>query len=252
MIKVDESNIKRTKQFIIENLKRSGFIYGNLSDAASENYIYERDGEILAMTNVIGNQYCTYLFPENTSIEVVEDVIKFMVKVEHQGGTVTGDYYDIISKYYNVPSNARNEVASLQVTEANYKLNNEVNYLSTSDIDNYKQSLDTIKEFAPHDYKSVVEMFERTQVTAIKKDNQIISSACLSAISDRTAVITGVFTIEGHGAKGYASDCVSKLLNDYAPGRIILIFFSNPVAKHVYLNLGFEVDDKLIMFNEIK
>ncbi len=252
MIRVEESNIKRTKQFIIDNLKRSGFIYGNLNEPTSENYIYERNGTILAMTNVIRNQYCTYLFPENTDLQVVEEVIQFMSKVKHQGGTVTGDYYDTISKYYNVPSNAINEVASLQVTEANYQIDEQVTYLNQTDTKRYKQSLDTIKEFAYREYDSVVEMFERTKITAIEKDNQIVSSACLSAISDKTAVITGVFTIEGHGGKGYASECVSQLLNDYAPGRTILIFFSNPIAKHVYLNLGFEVDDKLIMFNEIK
>lgn len=250
MIRVDKTNIERTKQFIIKNLKRSGFIYGNLNEATSENYIYERDGQILAMANIIRNQYCTYLFPENTNLQVVNDVITYMQQFKHHGGTVTGDYYHILEKYYNLPKNAVNEVASLEILKPNYTITDDVVYLNQGDIDRYKQSLDSIKEFQPRDYQSVVEMFGRTKITAIENQGEIISSACMSAISDKTAVITGVFTISGHEGKGYASSCVSKLLNDYAGGRTILIFFSNPIAKHVYLNLGFEVDDKLIMYND--
>lgn len=249
MINVNQDNLQETKQFVIDNLKRSGFTYGNLQEVGSESYILKSNGKILAMTNCLNGKYVTYLFPTNTTEVVVREVIEFMQDKPHVGGTVTGDYYHIFKDYYNLPANAINEIASLQAKSKDYK-SILAEYITVEEVDEYKQALDTIVEFRPRETDDVADMFDRTKVVAVKQDGKIVSSACLSSISDKTAVVTGVFTVKEHEGKGYAKDCMSRILADYAGGRTILIFFTNPKAKNLYLSLGFEVDDKLIMYNE--
>lgn len=249
MIKVNQDNLQETKQFVIDNLKRSGFTYGNLLETGSTSYILKEDGNIIAMTNSLNGKYVTYLFPSNTSEVVVRKVIEFMQDKPHVGGTVTGDYYHIFKDYYELPTNAINEVASLQATTSDYQ-SVYAEYITVEDIDEYKQALDTIVEFRPRANDDVKDMFERTKVVAVKQGGKIVSSVCLSAISDKTAVVTGVFTVKEYEGNGYAKDCMNRILADYAEGRTLLIFFTNPKAKDLYLKLGFEVDDKLIMYNE--
>lgn len=250
---VDKSNIKEVNEFVINNLQRSGFIYGNLNDIRSVSYILKRDGQIVSMANVLNDKYCTYLFPVGTSPEDVEYTIMQMKDKEHTNGTVIGEYYDILSKYYSLPQNAINEVASLSVKDlTNFLVDEEykVDYITGEDVDDYKQAIDTISEFPNRSYELIEEAFSCSKVVCLKKENKIVSSASLTAISDKTAVITSVFTIKSEENKGYAKSCIRKLICEYGKERMILIFFSNPIAKQMYLDLGFEVKDKLIMFNK--
>lgn len=247
MILVDEQNIERTKEFVIRNLKRSGFIYGNLFDSTARSYILEKDGKIVAMANVLNEMYCTYLFPENTADEIVNEVISKMQQVPHIGGTVTGNYYEHLKPYYKLEANAINEVASLEITNNEFE-SKYAEYLERSESADYKLAVDTITEFQPRSEKQIENMFDISKVVGVKQDGKIISAATLAAISDLTAVVTGVFTVKGQEGKGYAKDCLHKLLGDYADNRTILIFFTNPIAKQLYLSLGFTVDEQLVMF----
>lgn len=248
MIIVDQTNTEQAKQFIIQNLSRSGFIYGNFNSTDAENYIKIVDGQIVAMTNIMNSCYCTYLFPAGTSNQVVRSVIEFMKNKEHIGGTVIGDYYDIFNDYYQLPANAVNEVAVLTVENNQFK-SKQATYLTIADTEKYKRALDKIVEFAPKSIEQVATMFSSSKVVGIKRDDQVVSAATLSSISDINAVVTGVFTVKEHEGHGLAKDCVNKLLEDYATGRTITIFFTNPIAKQMYLNLGFKVNEKLIMYN---
>lgn len=248
---VTKDSLEEVKEFVISNMKRSAFMYGNLFNDKSETYVY-RDGEqIIAAANIIDNMYCTYLFPENTSVEVAETVVSKMVNFKHIGGTVTGDYKELFSKYYSLPHNCENEVAALDNSLGDYKLNRESQYINDEHLEDYFQAISKIDEFNQdrgiEDYRRVLNTAE---VAAIFENKQIIAAASLSAISDKSAVVTGVFTDPEFRLGGLATECVKRLLQDYAKGRTILIFFSNPIAKHVYLKLGFEVNDKLLMFDQ--
>lgn len=247
---VTKHNIEETKAFIIKHLKRSGFIYGNLEIEGSKTYIFRNyDNNIYAVTNTLGGKYLTYLFPKKTGLDDVKHVIEAMQQVQHHGGTVIGDYSNILSMYYQLPHNFMNEVASLVLESSPNLIDSDVSYLSTSDIDNYTSSLSQITEFQPKSKEDIIAQFDHSLTCALQIDGQIVSAATLNAISDKTAVITSVFTLKEHEGNGYAKKCISKLLNDYGKGRTILIFFSNPIAKQLYINLGFEVDEKLIMYN---
>lgn len=248
---VTKDNIEETKAFVEKHLKRSGFIYGNLEIDGSKTYIFRNsDNDIYAVTNTLSGKYLTYLFPKKTKLEEVKHVIESMQQVEHHGGTVIGDYSNILSMYYELPNNFMNEVASLSLEHKPNLADTDVAYLSTIDIDDYASSLSQISEFPERPIDTIHQQFSNSVVTGLKVDGKIVSSANLTSISDKTAVVTGVFTLKEYEGNGYAKRCVSKLLNDYGQGRTLLIFFSNPIAKQLYLNLGFEVDEKLIMYNE--
>ncbi len=248
IVEVDQTNLNQTKQFIKENLKYSGFLYGNLEMEGAENYIYLSGNQIVAMTNNLNHKYVTYLIPPTTNEKIARELIEFMQTNVHSGGTVIGDYFDILNDYYELPANAINEIATIENGEvtANHQ---DIEYLTLRDVIEYKQALDTITEFQPRDLASVVTMFENSIVVGIKVDGKIVSAATLSALSEVNAVVTGVFTIKSEEGNGYAKAVVSKLLADYGQGRTISIFFTNPIAKHIYLSLGFEVEEHLIMFN---
>lgn len=248
---VTNDNIEETKSFVEKHLKRSGFIYGNLEMVGSQTYIFKNsNSNIYAVANTLSGQYLTYLFPKKTKLEDVKHVIESMQQVEHHGGTVIGDYSNILSMYYELPHNFMNEVASLSLENNPNLIDNDVDYLVSEDIDDYVVSLNQISEFQPRSLNSINQQFGNSVVSGLKIDGKIVSSANLTSISNKTAVITGVFTLKEYEGNGYAKRCISKLLNDYGKGRTILIFFSNPIAKQLYLNLGFEVDEKLIMYSE--
>lgn len=247
MVEVSNENYKQAKQFVINNLKRSGFIYGNLDLDQAVNYLKIVDGEIVAMTNIVNQKYCTYLFPVGSDERIIREVIEFMQDIPHTGGTVVGDYYSIWKDYYQLPDNAINEVATLAIKNNSFQ-SIQAEHLTNSDIDNYYQAISTITEFEPRSLQSVYEMFSCSQVVGIKKDGRIVSAATLSSLSSVNGVVTGVFTVKGEEGQGLAKDCVKRLLADYATNRTISIFFTNPKAKQLYLNLGFEVEEKLIMY----
>ncbi len=246
---VTKANFEEASSFILSNLKRSAFMYGNLSHANAASYIYRENGQILAMANIIEDRYCTYLFPENTKDQVVEAVIEAMKQYKHIGGTVTGRYKDIFAKHYKLPSNCENEVASLDNFNSKLHVVNDIQDIDVAHVDKYYDAIKTIKEFNK-DYEEVKSSFARSKVVAAFDGDKIVSAATMSSLSDKTGVVTSVFTRSDYRGQGHAKDCVRKLLNDYAEGRTLLIFFTNPIAKQIYLDLGFKVDDKLIMFNQ--
>ncbi len=172
-----------------------------------------------------------------------------MKRYKHTSGTVIGDYKRIMKKHYFLSEKCENEVATL----VNYKPKDrdKINsrYLTSSEAENYAKSRVEIAEFSDFEgVKQFKESMKDNRVAVVERDGRIVSGATLCAISDRMAVIIAVFTLEKYRGNGYAREAVKLLLEDYASTRTIFIFFTNPVAKKLYLDMGFKVEDKLIMF----
>lgn len=248
---INHNTISEARQFITDNISRSGFAYGNLFAENAETYVLRKEERIVGLANIINNHYCTYLIPTNTESNTVEQMLLEMKEYKHIGGTVIGDYIDLFRKYYNLPDNYLNQVATLANNTGKHQTLHDVQYLTIDECDSYKEELLKINEFNIEP-ETLVDRIESSQIVIAKNKNQVVAGASLVAISDISAVVTSVFTEEKHRGHGYATDCVKKLINDYAAGRTIFIFFSNPIAKHIYLGLGFEVKDTLLMFDEPK
>lgn len=75
----------------------------------------------------------------------------------------------------------------------------------------------------------------------IEEDGEIIACASTSAENSLSAMIVGVCTHENYRGKGYASQILSKMIEDFtAEGRSLCLFYDNPAAGRIYKRLGFE------------
>ncbi|MGG2092426.1 GNAT family N-acetyltransferase [Bacillus sp. S13(2024)] len=75
----------------------------------------------------------------------------------------------------------------------------------------------------------------------IEENGEIIACASTSAENSLSAMVVGVCTHSNHRGKGYASQIISKMIQDFiAEGRTLCLFYSNPAAGRIYKRLGFK------------
>jgi predicted GNAT family acetyltransferase len=74
----------------------------------------------------------------------------------------------------------------------------------------------------------------------IEENRKIVACASTSAENSLSAMVVGVCTHPNHRGKGYASQIISKMIQDFiAEGRTLCLFYSNPAAGRIYKRLGF-------------
>lgn len=105
---------------------------------------------------------------------------------------------------------------------------------------------DRIPEFQGHnsaeEYAETLKDGSR-KTTILKIDNQIVSTASSVAETKDSAMIIGVATEPDprFRRKGYASACVSKLVQDLNNrGKSACLFYDNPAAGSIYQKFGFK------------
>ncbi|KPU43160.1 acetyltransferase (GNAT) family protein [Oxobacter pfennigii] len=78
------------------------------------------------------------------------------------------------------------------------------------------------------------------RVFYIEENGKIISSASTTAENSVSAMIVGVSTHPNHRNKGYATLCMNVLCRELlSEGRLLCLFYDNPVAGKIYKSLGF-------------
>jgi uncharacterized protein len=72
-------------------------------------------------------------------------------------------------------------------------------------------------------------------------DNKMVSSCSTTSEYDKSAIVTGVVTSPEYRNRGYSSEVLiclfEALINE---GKYPYLFYSNPAARRVYINLGME------------
>lgn len=245
--------INNTKQFLHNNLKYCGFALGALDIAGSIVRINVKQDKIVCMYTIISEKYITYVVPsgcdKNYLVEMIEDSLNY----KFTSGTVIGEYSDILDKYFDLPSNHMNEVASISNANSNanfcFTEHSEVKYLREEDIEIYTSAINTISEFKTQTFEEYKGVLTRASIVVVWENDKIIAGSTITSVSDVNAVITSVFVVDGYRRKGLARKCVETLLAKYLQNRTISIFFNNPNAKDLYLKLGFDINEKLIMFD---
>ncbi len=247
---LNNENWEETMAFIEKNIKRSGFVLGNIQLDYSQTFIHRVDNQIVALCNIYVERYCTYFISPDLNDQQVEEIVLKMQNYLHIGGTIIGDYAHIFKKYYSLPKNYSNEVAILENSNNQFTKDKNVRYLTVNDAEEYFKKVNLIHEFKAVQINDVLNMIKDSKVIGYYKNGELVAAANLAALSDLTGVVTGVFTIPSERGHGYARSALEYLLADFAKGRTISIFFSNPIAKKIYLDLGFKINENLIMFNE--
>lgn len=121
----------------------------------------------------------------------------------------------------------------------------DIKLATTFDVDRIMQLRKQITEFALADNsgKLLRQAIETNtgRTYYIEKNGVIIACASTSAENSLSAMVVGVCTHPSHRGKGYASQIVSKMIQDFiAEGRTLCLFYSNPAAGRIYKRLGFE------------
>ncbi len=77
---------------------------------------------------------------------------------------------------------------------------------------------------------------------------KMLSVAQTTAENSQSAMVVGVATAKEYRNRGLMSACLSKLCKDVLnEGKTLCLFYDNPKAGSVYLNLGFEPIDNWVM-----
>ena len=126
------------------------------------------------------------------------------------------------------------------LTEAEYNIRELKDFNELSDLYNfigYSGSFDLW-------YADVRRRISKSTVTvyAIYEQNKIVSSALLSSVFDKNAVLTGVRTEPSFRNKGYAGALVSKLCG--AVNGAVFLMRENDKNENFYRRLGFKNIDK--------
>lgn len=241
--------------FIEENVTKSSFILSNLSiEDKVVRYMVDAK-KICGMYIIVNKKFITFLFDDDVSNEQCSHLLADAKKYEHVSGTVINPLYEVFANYYVIDEENQDtwcEVANINqmdILKQKYKCDYPIKKLQYEEIDDYIAGLQAAGVFPGIVADTVQKMYVNTLTYVVWDNDQIIAGANLSLGSDRIQVITGVFTNPLYENKHIATTIVTKLLVDnQKQNGIYSIFFTNPVAKHIYLQLGFEVKDKLLIF----
>jgi uncharacterized protein len=87
----------------------------------------------------------------------------------------------------------------------------------------------------------------------IEEDGQIVASVATTAETSKNAMVVGVATLKGYRHKGYASALIHKLMHTYLieKKKELCLFYNNPEAGKIYMQLGFKPIGKWTMFQNI-
>lgn len=250
LLTMNDTNRDLVVEFVKNNIKISGFTYGNLSDDDALVRYVEVEGSIVAMYIITREKYITYTIPAGTNLDVIDMLMKDSYNYKFVEGTIIGQDLSYVANYYDFNrTNYINEVATIYEEES--VNSNHARYIREDELEKYASAINTIEEFPKRSIEAIKSSVLASLVAVVEINGEIVSGATLTAISELGGVIVSVFTVESQRRNGYALDCINVLLHDYNQ-RTISLFFSNPAAKKLYTERGFEVVDKLYMFNRRK
>ncbi|HDX9577129.1 TPA: GNAT family N-acetyltransferase [Bacillus pseudomycoides] len=128
---------------------------------------------------------------------------------------------------------------------SNEPIKEDIKVATTLDVDRIMHLRKQITEFslADNSGKLLRQAIETNtgRTYYIEKNGEITACASTSAENSLSAMVVGVCTHPNHRGKGYASQIVSKMIQDFlAEGRTLCLFYNNPAAGRIYKRLGFE------------
>ncbi|EFF41432.1 GNAT family N-acetyltransferase [Mycoplasmopsis alligatoris] len=264
MKKAEQKDIERILQKANEKPLNNFFIIGDIElywkKGHKDTFVYfsEQDNKI----NSIYLVYFKTLLIYTTSELNYQDLFKLNSLHEIVNVLCLDDYTQGQFKNYLDFSKTKYYLKTEEALAFNYKNFTRENFQSkpllVEDVAAFLESKKQINEFkmlgnsSDDDLKNYTEKLKNNTFISyvIKKDNKIIASASSDSWSDKVACITGVFCLEEYRKNKYASDCLKNLVYHIVNNKKLtpLLFTDSPIAKQMYLNLGFELLDKLYLY----
>jgi len=254
MYRAVEKDIKDIMDFVSLEPEFNIFTIGDLESFGLDNdkcqiFLQVQNKKIKAVI-LLYHTYLTLYFRDfgmdlNPVIEKLNELI-------NNGATVLSGKKEVIEAVQEkitkeIQSTADDYFAKCDVLIPKQNFNIEkVQFASEKDALEIIELFDRIPEFQGH---NSAEEFAETlkdgsrKTTILKIDNQIVSTASSTAETKDSAMIIGVATEPNpcFRRKGYASACVSKLVQDLNKrGKSACLFYDNPEAGSIYKKFGFK------------
>ncbi len=131
--------------------------------------------------------------------------------------------------------------------------NVEVKIGKVVDAERFYEFIEEIDEFSGfghrlEGYSEKIESGSGRIYYSENEEGEIMTMVQTTAENSVSAMIVGVATGKAFRGKGLMSACLTKLCGDVtAEGKSLCLFYNNPAAGRVYLNMGFKTIDKWSM-----
>jgi hypothetical protein len=253
MHKATNKDIKDIMDFVSLEPEFNIFTIGDLESFSLDNdkcqvFLHASNKEIKAVI-LLYHTYLTLYF-RDFSIEL-NSVINKLDELLKNGATVLSGKKEVIETVQGklaaqIKSTSDDYFAKCEVIIPMKDLPMEkVQFATEKDAREIVELFDRIPEF--HGQNSIEEYAETLKdgsrkTTILKINDQIVSTASSTAETKDSAMIIGVATEPNSRfrRKGYASACVSKLVQDLnSRGKSACLFYDNPAAGSIYKKIGF-------------
>ncbi|MED0656892.1 GNAT family N-acetyltransferase [Anoxybacillus ayderensis] len=120
----------------------------------------------------------------------------------------------------------------------------EIKQATIDDVDRVLELRSRITEFSvlPSSRDMLVKSLETNtgRVYYIEEDGRMVSSVATTAENTLSAMVVGVCTDPNRRYKGYASEIMKRVIQDYVRAeKTLCLFYDNPNAGRIYKRLGF-------------
>lgn len=251
MQQLNRKNEERVRFFIKKNIKKSLFIYGSLNLENIVLRFLERNEDIIGLYLISKEKYITFLFSDTITQEEENKILLDAQKFKHSEGTVVNPHLETFANFYEIVKEDKGilEVADLKPNKR-YEVSEDIELLNIKDEIQRKEYVSVAATVGFNYSERFAKDYKEAKIYVIRdEDNRIISSAIVTAMSEYTAVIVGVFTVSEHRNSGYATKLLHHLIGEnQTNNRMFFIFFNNPRARSIYLNIGFNITSQMIMF----
>lgn len=251
MQQLNRKNEDRVKSFIKKNIEKSLFIYGSLNLENIVLRFLERNEDIIGLYLISKEKYITFLFSDAITQEEENTILLDAQKYKHSEGTVVSPHLATFANFYELLKEDKGilEVADLKPNKR-YEVSENIELLNIKD-EIQRKEYTSVAATEGFNYSEKFENdYKEAKIYVIRdKNDRIISSAIVTAMSEYTAVIVGVFTVSEHRNSGYATTLLQHLIGEnQTNNRTFFIFFNNPKARSIYLNIGFSITNQMKMF----
>lgn len=161
-----------------------------------------------------------------------------------------------IERIMSSPISFKVDICKLSVYKKEYVPHDDklVERLDMSDVDEYISIIDPIFGTTTNREDFIDDHLQGRSISyCLKVNQQIVSTASITAITPQAAMIIGVATMKEHENKGYASRLIKSVCNEMMKEQIAtVLFYTNEVAGRVYHKCGFVDQENYYLLKKLE
>ncbi|MGG3999795.1 GNAT family N-acetyltransferase [Anoxybacillus kestanbolensis] len=203
---------------------------------------FDENGELRAVLLRFYDSYIPYA-PGEFDIEGFAKIMRHAAQPVRLSGKT-----ELVAKFEPLLSLGRKRVTYFcecnEITFPEAENRYEIKQATIDDVDRILELRNRIAEFSvpPSSRDMLVKSLETNtgRVYYIEEDGRMVSSVATTAENTLSAMVVGVCTDPNDRQKGYASEMMKRVIQDYIrAGKTLCLFYDNPSAGRIYKRLGF-------------